>query len=217
MDAPTLTDVEGRILGSLIEKSLTTPELYPLSLNALVNACNQKSSREPVMTLDHGAVEQGVKTLVEKGYAAQRYEPGGRAAKYGHRAEVLLNTENPKIVGLVCALLLRGPQTLGELKTRTERLCEFASVQEVDQLLQELASRVDGPIVARAARQPGQKETRWRQLFTPAPAEAPSAAPGPVLPDSPPPRAGDRLEALEKRVSELEARLARLEPEPPRP
>lgn len=209
----TLTAVEARILGSLIEKSLTTPELYPLSLNALVNACNQKSSREPVMTLDFAAVEQGLSSLREKGLIAQRYEPGGRAAKYGHRVEVLLNSENPKEIGLICALLLRGPQTLGELKTRTERLCQFADVAELEGLLQELSARVDGPIVGRLPRQPGQKEARFQQLF--APTEIAAAAPvmpaaAAATPALTPAASPDRLTALESRVSALESALQAL-------
>lgn len=201
-----LTDVEARVLGSLVEKSLTTPELYPMTLNALVNACNQKTSREPVMSLDYGEVERGVNSLVEKGFAARRYEPGGRAAKFGHRIEVLLGSEDPKTIGVIAALLLRGPQTVGELKTRTERLCAFESPAEVEALLQQLASRPDGGIVARAARQPGQKEARYRQLFT---TELPVGAP-PVA-EPPQPHPADRVAELEKRVEELEARVASLE------
>lgn len=207
-----LTDVEARILGSLVEKERATPELYPLTLNALVNACNQKSSREPVMSLDYGEVEKAANALVDKGFAARRFEPGGRAVKYGHRAEVLLGTEDPKIVGLVAVLLLRGPQTLGELKTRTERLCAFADTAEVEALLQQLAARPDGPVVARAARQPGQKEARWRQLFTP---EVPVGAP-PVAPPPPAPHSADRLSELEGRVADLERRLAALEARAPK-
>ncbi len=211
---PVLDEVEGRILGSLVEKSLTTPELYPLTLNALVNACNQKSSREPVMSLDYGAVQRGVDSLIGKGYAARRYEPGGRAERFGHRIEILLGSEDAKIIGLICVLLLRGPQTAGELKTRTERLCSFADLAEVDTLLQQLAARVDGPIVERLPRQPGQKETRWRQLFTGAPTApaAPAAASdapaaGPSIP-APVPGLEERLAALEARVAALEARQA---------
>ena len=214
-----LDEVEGRVLGCLIEKSLTTPELYPLTLNALANACNQKSSREPVMSLEHGLVERGVNSLVEKGYAARRYEPGGRAAKYGHRAEVLLGTEDAQIIGVICTLLLRGAQTLGEIKTRSERLCAFPSITEVEILLGQLAGRVDGPIVERLPRQPGQKETRWRQLFTQE-AGAPAAVPPPVDPLPPAPstaappvafqQAEERLALLERRVAALEDAVEKL-------
>jgi len=205
---PTLDEIEARVLGCLIEKSVTTPELYPLTLNALVNACNQKSSREPVMTLDYGAAQRGLDSLIAKGYAARRYEPGGRAEKFGHRAEVLLGTEDAKTIGLICVLLLRGAQTVGELKTRTERLCSFADIAEVDALLQQLTARADGPIVERLPRQPGQKEARWRHLFTPvsAAAEAPAAAAS--QPAAAAPGLEQRLAALEERVAALERRLS---------
>ena len=202
MPAAQLDEIEARVLGCLVEKSLTTPELYPLTMNALVNACNQKSSREPVMSLDFPTVERALKSLMERGFAGHVYEQGARSAKYTHRIEVLLATEDPKVIGLVCVLLLRGPQTVGELKTRTERLCAFASIQEVDAALQALASRVDGPIVAKAPRQPGQKEARYRHLFTP------QAEPPPAPPAAP---AADRVAALEQRVAALEERLAALE------
>lgn len=215
MAIPALSEVDARILGSLVEKSLTTPELYPLTLNALVNACNQKSSRDPVMDLDYAAVEGGLKTLIAAGFAAQRYEPGGRAARYGHRAEVLLATEDAKVIGLIATLLLRGPQTVGELKTRSERLCTFESTAEVDALLQQLAARPDGAIVERMPRQPGQKEARWRHLFTPAAPE--HAAPASAASDAPPPAAEDRYAALERRVAELERRLAVIEASPKGP
>src|SRR5579883_323913 len=161
-----LDAIEARVLGCLVEKSLTTPELYPLTLNALVNACNQKSSREPMMTLDFNAAQAGVNSLIEKGFAARRYEPGGRTEKYGHRIEVLLGSEDPQAIGAICVLLLRGPQTTGELKTRTERLCQFASIADVEALLQRLSTLGSGPIVARLPRQTGQKEARWKELFT---------------------------------------------------
>jgi uncharacterized protein YceH (UPF0502 family) len=167
-----------------------------------------------VTALDFAAVEQGLATLREKGLVAQRYEPGGRASKYGHRIEVLLNSEDPKQTGLICALLLRGPQTLGELKTRTERLCAFADVAEVESLLQELSVRVDGPIVGKLPRQPGQKEARYQQLFTPAAAApAPSASPAPTAVPAGPPTP-DRLAQLEQRVAALEAALKALEKGP---
>lgn len=201
-----LDEVEARILGCLVEKSLTTPELYPLTLNALVNACNQKSSREPVMSLDFSTVESGLKSLLERSYAGQIYEAGARAPKYTHRMEILLASEDPKAVALLCVLFLRGPQTVGELKTRTERLCAFESLQEVDALLQSLAARPDGPVVSKLPRQPGQKEARYRQLFTAHEAPAEPAAPA-VRPPPPP----DRVAELEQRVAALEARLKALE------
>ncbi|MFA6003850.1 MAG: YceH family protein [Elusimicrobiota bacterium] len=202
-----LTAVEARILGALVEKSLTTPELYPLSLNSLVNACNQKSSRDPVMSLGHAEVEKALVSLIDRKFAARIHEPGARAAKYSHHIEVLLCSEDPKAIGVMCVLLLRGAQTLGEIKSRTERLCQFASTAEVDALLQELANRVDGAIVARAPRQPGQKEARFQQLFTgAAPVPAPAPEPPVAVMSKPVPEI-DRVSQLEERVKALEAEL----------
>jgi uncharacterized protein YceH (UPF0502 family) len=205
--ADQLAPIEARILGSLVEKSLTTPELYPLTLNSVVAACNQKTSRDPVMTLGHAEVEKALNGLVERKFAGRIHEPGARAAKYSHHIDVLLASEDPKLIGVICVLLLRGPQTLGEIKTRTERLCRFDSISQVEEFLQGLAARVDGPIVSRLPRQPGQKEARYQQLFTPsAPASEP-AVPAAAFEES----RSDRLSLLEERVEALEAAVQRLE------
>src|SRR3989338_1234480 len=165
-----LDPVEARVLGSLVEKSLTTREQYPLTFNALLNACNQKTSREPVMNLDTDAMGRAVQTLIEKSLVERLQAPG-----------------------------VRGPQTPGEIKGRTDRLCEFAGTAEVEGLLQELCARAEDPLVARLPRQAGQKEARYQHLFSgAAPAgqdEIPAAAPA----------AQDRLAQLEKRVEALEA------------
>ena len=207
----TLSDVEARILGSLIEKSLTTPESYPLSLNTLLNACNQKTSRDPVMNLDEPTIARGLASLREKGLVYQKSEAGNRVPKFGHRAENLMTGGNAKEIGVVCVLLLRGPQTPGEIKTRTDRLCEYESVAEVVTVLDELAHRSDGPFVARLPRQPGQKETRYAQLFTgstEAAASAPTVSmPAPKSAAAP---AVDRFAQLEQRVQALEAQVAEL-------
>lgn len=203
-----LDDVEARVLGSLMEKSLTTPDQYPLTMNALVNACNQKTSREPVMTLDEAAVGRGLHALIEKSLAGRLHEPGGRVPKFMHHAEMLPSGGGAKELGLLCVLLLRGPQTAGELKTRTDRLCEFSGAAEVESLLQDLAARPE-PWVVRLPRQPGQKEARYRQLYTAAPAETAPALP-PLSPAVAP--APDRLTELEKRVEALEAALRNLQP-----
>jgi len=200
-----LSPSEARILGSLVEKSLTTPELYPLTINSLVNACNQKTSRDPVMILGHAEVEKILAGLIERKFAARIHEPGARAAKYSHHIDVLLGSEDPKTIAAICVLFLRGPQTLGEIKSRTERLCQFASIAEVETLLQELSSRVDGAIVSRLPRQPGQKEARYQQLFTdsvPTPELAAAASPEPQT---------DRVSRLEERVDALEAALKQLQ------
>jgi len=217
-----LTDIEARVLGSLIEKSLTTPEQYPLTLNSLMNACNQKSSRDPVMQLDEATTARALATLREKHLVYQKSESGNRAPKFGHHAENLLNGGTAKEIGTVCVLLLRGPQTPGEIKTRTDRLCEFESVADVVTVLDDLAQRSDGPYVARLARRPGQKEARYAQLFT-ARAEnaststntplAQAPSPSPVR-EAPPAAKGvsveTRVAGLEARVKALEEELAEL-------
>ena len=202
-----LNDVEARLLGALIEKSMTTPEQYPLSYNSLLLACNQKTSRDPVMNLTEESTGPALHSLIERFLVERIHEPGSRVPKFRHGAETLLPGADAKIVAVVCALLLRGAQTPGELKTRTERLCVFSSTAEVESLLQDLAARPD-PLVVKLPRQPGQKESRYRHLFSAesAAAETPAAA----APGVPPP-AGDRVAELEKRVSELEARCLALE------
>jgi uncharacterized protein YceH (UPF0502 family) len=203
-----LTPLEARILGSLVEKSLTTPELYPLTLNSLVNACNQKTSRDPVMAIGHAEIEKALTGLVERKFAARLFEPGARAAKYSHHIDVLLSTEDPKTIAAITILFLRGPQTPGEIKGRTERLCKFESTAEVEALMAELSNRVDGPIVSRLPRQPGQKETRYLQLFTnAAPVLEPEAA---VAVEVLPQPQDDRIDRLEARVAALEAALQQL-------
>ncbi|HAH30831.1 MAG TPA: DUF480 domain-containing protein [Elusimicrobia bacterium] len=191
--------IEARVLGSLVEKSLTTREQYPLTFNALLNACNQKTSRDPVMTLDTEALGKAVKTLIEKGLVERQQAPGERVPKFRHYIDRLLNSADTKLIGAITVLLLRGPQTPGEIKGRSDRLCEFASTAEVEGLLQELCSRAEDPMVARLPRQAGQKETRYMHLFSGAApiAEPEQAAPVPASPD--------RLVQLEKRVEALEA------------
>lgn len=206
-----LDDVEARILGALVEKSLTTPEQYPLSYNALIGACNQKTSRDPVMELDEAAVGRGLHALIEKGLAERRSVPGSRVPKFVHHIEKLLGGGDEKEIGAVCVLLLRGPQTPGEIKTRTDRLCAFSDTADVEGLLQGLCARGE-PIAARLPRQPGQKESRYRQLFTgeaPAPAAEPAAARAPA--------SSDRFALLEKRVEALEAFCRTLAGRPGKP
>jgi len=204
MPAITLTDVEARILGSLVEKSYTTPDQYPLSLNALTNACNQKSSRDPVMHLEEASIARALATLQEKNLVGRRSEPGSRVTKFMHHVENLIGGGTAQEIGTICVLLLRGPQTPGEIKTRTDRICEFASTAEVEALLLELAGRADGPFVARLSRQTGQKEARYTHLFCgrkPVPPAAKPSSPSPVVPLE------KRVEALESAVRDLQHRL----------
>lgn len=210
-----LDPVEARVLGALVEKSLTTPEQYPLSMNALVAACNQKTSRDPVMDLDEAAVGRGLHSLIERHLAGRLHEPGARVPKFMHHIEMLLSDGDDKAVGAVCVLLLRGPQTPGELKTRTDRLCRFESTAEVESLLQAMASRPE-PWVAKLPRQPGQKESRYRHLFSaegaPVPAADAAPAAAPPAPAAAAPPADDRVAALEKRVAALEDLVKSLAP-----
>lgn len=200
-----LNENEARVLGSLIEKSLTTPEAYPLTLNSLVTACNQKTSRDPVMALEEAAVGQALHTLIERSLAGRIHEPGSRVPKFMHHAEILLEGADAKSIATICVLLLRGPQTAGEIKTRTDRLCEFVSSAEVESLLQDMSLRAEA-WVSKLPRQAGQKESRWRQLFAAqgAATPAPTAAITPATTASAAPQASDRIAELEKRVAALE-------------
>ncbi len=159
---------ETRIIGCLIEKSITTPEQYPLSLNALVNACNQKSNRDPVLELKEAAVQDTLDGLIKKFLVGRASSYGSRVTKYQHR---FCNTEfgsfklSEKALGIICELFLRGPQTPGELRTRTERLCKFADVNEVEAELESLMAR-DEPLVAKLPREPGKRESRYAHLFS---------------------------------------------------
>src|SRR5476649_1435964 len=165
-----LTLHETRIIGCLVEKEITTPDQYPLSLNALTNACNQKTNREPVLELAASAVQQAVDSLMRKHLVSDKSAGyGGRVTKYKHR---FCNTEfgplkfSKQELGIICVQLLRGPQTPGELRSRTNRLCVFADAEEVETTLKGLMSREDGPFIARLARAPGARESRYAHLFS---------------------------------------------------
>jgi hypothetical protein len=201
-----LGEAQARVLGALIEKSLTTPDQYPLSLNSLILACNQKTSRDPVMNLDEATVGAALHFLLEKSLAGRLHEAGSRVPKFMHHVEMLLTGADDKTIAVLCVLLLRGAQTAGELKTRTDRMCEFAGAAEVESLLQDLALRPE-PWVVKLPRQPGQKEVRYRHLFS-AGAAAPVAEPFPA----PAPAAVDRLALLERRVEALETLVQSLAP-----
>lgn len=157
-----LTAHEARVIACLIEKEITTPEQYPLSLNALVNACNQKSNRDPVLNLDESAVQSVLDGLIKKYFVNQ--QSGSRVAKYQHR---FCNTTygvlkfSPSELAVICELLLRGPQTPGELRSRASRMFAFSDVSQIDATLSALADRADGPFVIRLAREPGRRESRY--------------------------------------------------------
>ncbi len=159
-----LTPVEARVLGSLIEKEITTPDYYPLSLNALISACNQKSNRNPVMDLDGEVIMRANDRLRNKKLVVQTYTEGSRVLKYAQNIGSMFNF-SPRELGTLCVLLLRGPQTVGEIRSRTARLAKFNSLAEVGQTLQQLMDREDGPFVVKLARQVGRKENRYAHLF----------------------------------------------------
>jgi len=158
-----LTDVETRVLGSLVEKEITTPDYYPLSLNALINACNQKSNRDPVMNLGEDEVRDALDSLNAKGLAGARSAAESRVTKYEHRLQEVFNFGRRE-TAVLCVLLLRGPQTPGELRGRTERMHRFGELDEVQSTLQHLIQR-DPPLVKMLPRQPGTKESRYMHLL----------------------------------------------------
>ncbi len=161
--------MEARVIGCLIEKQITTPDQYPLSLNALVSACNQKSNREPVMQLDQPTVQHTVDTLARKHFVLEKSGFGSRVPKYQHR---FCNSEygplrfDPQELAVMCELLLRGPQTPGELRSRASRMAAFTEVAQVEIVLRTLMEREDGPFVLRLAREPGRRESRFAHLFS---------------------------------------------------
>ena len=159
-----LTDVEARVLGVLMEKEMTTPEYYPLSLNALVNACNQKSNRDPVMNLSDKEVLTALDQLRNKKLAWHLSTAGGRVPKYEHNIRSIFSFSKQE-TAVIDVLLLRGAQTTGELRVRTERMYSFSSLDDIVETLQKLATREDGPFVIELPRQPGHKEHRYMHLF----------------------------------------------------
>jgi hypothetical protein len=202
-----LSALEARLIGCLIEKQITTPDQYPLSLNALTAACNQKSNRSPVLQLDDREVQQVLDGLLRRHLVLEKSGFGSRVPKYH---QLFCNTEfgslqfTPTVTAVVCELLLRGPQTPGELRSHAARLTPIADVREIEAALEDLMTRPEGPYAARLPREPGKRESRYAQLFTgPAPEEVDAA-----------PRSESGAEDdLAERVARLEARLAVLEAE----
>jgi uncharacterized protein YceH (UPF0502 family) len=204
---PPLTDVEVRVLGSLVEKEVTTPDNYPLSLSALAAACSQASNREPVMRLDDDAVTVPVVALRRRGLVRAIQPAGSRVTKYQHLlADALLL--DPRELAVLGVLMLRGPQTPGELHARTARLAEFAGLAELEATIQALVTREPEPLVARLPRRAGQKEVRYAHLLSGEPAATDGPDAGPPLPAT---VAGDdRVSALEQTVEALRAEIAAL-------
>jgi uncharacterized protein YceH (UPF0502 family) len=214
-----LTLYETRVIGCLIEKEITTPEQYPLSLNALTNACNQRSNRDPVLDLDEISVQAVVDGLIKKFFVNEHGGFGSRVPKFQHR---FCNSNygalkfSPQELGVICELFLRGAQTPGELRSHAARLCRFGDVTEVESVLHQLAQREDGPFVVRLPREPGKRESRYAHLFSgevvglTGGVEDHEGGGGLALPGEQGATAGNRLGLLELRVSELEAEVAAL-------
>jgi len=214
-----LTTHEARVIGCLIEKQVATPDQYPLSLNALVNACNQKSNRHPVLELDEREVQAVVDGLIKRQLVLEKSGFGSRVPKYQH---LFCNTQfgslkfSPQGTAIVCELLLRGPQTPGELRTHAARLAPLHDVSEVELELEELLTRPDGPFVARLPREPGRRESRYMHLFSgdapPISASEPdmtqagtTAAPAAMF---------ERMTALEAEVADLRREIEALKNRP---
>jgi uncharacterized protein YceH (UPF0502 family) len=201
-----LSEIETRVLGSLVEKDITTPDYYPLSLNALVNACNQKNNRDPVMTLDDDSVSGALASLQEKRLAGPASGADSRVTKYEHRLQEVFNFDRREIA-VLCVLLLRGAQTPGELRGRTDRMYRFEALDDVVSTLDRLAQR-EPPLAAVLPRQPGTKESRYMHLLS---GDAPQAEPAPTRAHSGASAAADRMTALENEVAALRSEVAEMQ------
>jgi uncharacterized protein len=215
---PQLSPLEARVIGSLIEKQITTPDQYPLSLNSLLLACNQKSNREPMLELTDGAVQELLDALMRKHLVLEKSGFGSRVPKYQQR---FCNTEfsnlqfTPQERAVVCELLLRGPQTPGELRTRAARMADIDDVAQVEAALEHLARFEAGACVIRLAREPGRRDARYAHLFSGEPQAsvlpAASSAAAPVAAGVAAAAAtGERLAVLEQQVRELRAEVQSL-------
>ncbi|HYX41383.1 MAG TPA: YceH family protein [Pyrinomonadaceae bacterium] len=203
-----LNDVEVRVLGALVEKQLTTPEYYPLTFNALMHACNQISNRDPVVAYDEQTVTGALESLREKKLVRMVSTAEGRVPKYRHVLNEVIELRSAELA-LLCVLLLRGPQTVGELRGRTERLYSFSDIAYVEAALQALIERADGPLVVKLSRQTGQKESRYAHLLS-GPVELVEQAQAQPS-DATRTRAGaDRLAQLESEVAALRQELTEL-------
>ena len=209
-----LNALEARVIGCLIEKGITTPDQYPLSLNALANACNQKSNRDPIMDLDERTVQQTVDSLVRKHLILEKSGFGSRVPKYQHR---FCNTGfgsfkfTPQETAIVCELLLRGPQTPGELRARGARMSEMSDVSDAELALISLATREDGPFVVQLPREAGRRDSRYAHLFS-GDIDVSLLTPAAIVaaPESRPKPQNDRIDRLEELVADLRRELDEL-------
>ena len=204
-ELPVLSDVECRVLGALIEKDITTPDYYPLSLNALVNACNQKNNRDPVMSLDENTVRDALLKLQEKRLAGPASGADSRVTKYEHRSQEVFNFTRAE-TAIMNVLLLRGPQTPGELRGRTERMHRFEELSDVQATLQKLMQR-EMPLVKMLPRQPGTKESRFAHLLS---GDVEGYVAPPEVSSAPAAEDDGRIARLESEVAELRRELADL-------
>ena len=191
--------MEARVLACLLEKEITTPEYYPMSVNALVNACNQKSNRDPVVSYDDDAVEEVLEALRAKGLAVRTTGAGSRVPKHSHRLGERLNLGRREMA-ILCELMLRGPQTVGELRNRADRMHPFDDLQEVELVLERLAAREEGALALKLSKRRGEKECRYTHLLRGAPALDPHS--GEEKAEASHSRV-DRLAALEEEVARL--------------
>ncbi|HXN54339.1 MAG TPA: YceH family protein [Candidatus Acidoferrum sp.] len=204
---PVLNEVEARVLAALLEKEITTPDYYPLSLNALVNACNQKSNRDPVMNVDEDSVRSALRVLHDNSLARSVSAADSRVTKYEHRLQEAFNFDRRE-ASIFCELLLRGPQTPGELRSRAERMHNFDDLGEVQSALQRLMNR-QPPLVKVLARQPGTKESRYVHLLS-GDVEPVSSSGVHEVPAVTGRESAERLSRLESEVAELRMDIADL-------
>jgi hypothetical protein len=205
---PTILDeVEVRVLGSLVEKQITTPEYYPLTLNALVLACNQKSNRHPVVAYDEAAVNRAIETLRNKNLVYVFYGSTSRVPKYKHMMGEIFELSQQELA-LMCVLMLRGAQTVGELRGRSDRLYDFRGLEEVEETLRSLSSRETQPLVTKLPRQAGQKETRYAHLLSgEVQIDETTGTEGTEEASTHKSARGDRLKELEQEVETLKAEV----------
>lgn len=201
MDPMELTFEQARVLGALIEKQMTTPDYYPMTVNALVAACNQKNNREPVTSFDDSDVERVLTELAEVGLTRFTRASGGRTLKYVHKAPEVLGVDDEQLA-ILAVMLLRGPQTIAELKARTERYIDFADADHVEERVGDLMTR-DDPLVVESERLPGRREARYETLLVDHPMSAPTESLRQI------PTSSARVE-LEERVAALEQTVARI-------
>lgn len=207
-----LSEIDVRVLGSLIEKEITTPDNYPLSLNALVNACNQSSNRDPVVRYDEATVKASVDRLRKYSLVRSMQRSGERVMKYLHLLGDAMDLDRAQLA-VLDVLMLRGPQTLGEVRTHAGRMYEFQRLDDVEATLDGLATRSPEPLVARLERQPGQKEARYAHLLSGEPRIAPAPPAGIELADVDVQPAPNRVEELERAVESLRSEVADLRSE----